>query len=194
MKSAKLHTHAALFILVVASIACSRGLPVTATYRGFPKGMGDPVRQRLGDQVTRSFTNVRTEVDSNKDVIKVIAVPTKDTVSEMRSAGFKGLGPCLPDGTTYSYYVLRIFDTTGQLIGVSQPADTPVICRGGSYDFSPLERDKIEVNFPANAALLRDAKKLEFCTWFEPLGERGVVSTDLRQFPPSWRAQSQENF
>jgi len=173
-------------------VSCSRGSEVSTTYRGLPNGLGDPVRQRLGTTVTNSFSDARAEVDEKKGTVNVTVKPTEETRTALKSAGFEGLGPCLPDARTYSYYLLRFYDSTGHLLAVSSAADSPVICKDADYILSPFDEESITVIFPANSQVLRDAKHFEFSAWFEPLGNRGRLSTDVDRVPPSWRTRSQE--
>ncbi len=182
-------------LLLLLMVGCSRSLPVSATYRGLPEGLGDPVRQKLGATVTGSLKNAVAEKDEEHSLIKVSAVPAPETLAALKSAGFAGLGPCLPDLSTYSYFVARLYDKAGQLLAVSQSADAPVTCRkGNDYVFSTFEKEKIEISFPANATILRDTSQVEFSAWFEPRADRGTVETNINNLPPSWRIKSQQTF
>lgn len=173
--------------------ACAKSPSISAVYRGLPDGLGDAAAQKLGKDVTASLPVISAKKDDKLGVIHVNAKLTPNTAALLRAGGSDGVGPCLPDRTTYSYYLLRMYDRSGQLLGVSEAAEAPVNCTTRhEYDFAPFEQKELTVTFPANATLLRDAENLEFSLWFEPRGERGVVTTDARRVPPSWRTKSNQ--
>jgi hypothetical protein len=70
------------------------------------------------------------------------------------------------------------------LIGYSSSLGKANRLHGGSYDLSAFRRSEIEISFPANAAILREAAELEFSMWFEPLRPTGRVEVGL---PPTLR-------
>jgi len=176
----------AMPIALVILVGCSGGPHVVAKYRG-TTGRGDPVHAQLAEQLTNSFTHVRATKDDSTGGMKVGITPTKDTLRLLESAGSEVLGPCLPDNSTYSYYLLRIYDTTGQLLAVSNSLSVPISCKGASLDFSSFKQNEIEIPFPANAPLIRDGKNLEFSVWLEPFDDRGRL-TDIQHVPSSWRS------
>ena len=175
-------------VILFGLVGCSQGLHVTPIYRGFPPGLGDPKKARLAVQVTGSFKHLSATREERDGTIRVTAVPDPEIIHVFESAepdalGFGAVGPCLVnDNTTYSYYVLRIYDRTCNLIGHSVAWEKPIVCIGGSYDFSAFRRSEIEMSFPANAAILREAVELEFSMWFEPLRRTGSVVVGL---PPA---------
>ena len=177
-------------VILFGLVGCSQGLHVTPIYRGFPPGLGDPKKAKLAERVTGSFTHFSATREEKDGTIRVAAVPNPEIIRMLESAepdarGFGAVGPCLVnDDTTYSYYVLRIYDRTCNLIGYSVAWERPIVCHGGSYDLSAFRRSEIEISFPANAAILREAAELEFSMWFEPLRPTGRVEVGL---PPTLR-------
>jgi hypothetical protein len=172
-------------------IGCAEGPRVTPIYRGYSSGLGDPKKAQLADVVTRSFRDLTVIKGERDGTIRVTATPDSSVIRVFQSAepdalGFGAVGPCLPDETTYSYYVVRIYDRTCNLLGFSVAFERPVRCHGRTYDFSAFRESRIAIRFPANAAILRDAKMFEFSLWFEPLRPTGRVDLNLPPELQDW--------
>jgi hypothetical protein len=178
-----------LFALFAAA-GCKDSLEIAAIYESPNVSGAESKGVKLGRELTQSIDNLSASYDPDLGVIRVRFHPTAATLQLLRSAGSGELGPCLPDDTTYTGYVLRFYDRTGYLLGVSFPEEYPVLCRDRAHVFDPFERELVELPFPVNVPVHRDAVRAEFSIVLHRFFKGAEFRTDVGDYPRSWRSLS----